>query len=288
LATFEWSSPPEGHRLGDGGRRGDPARSVEGGAILETIPWSPFKRTLTRYLASLREGRLGWRPPSESGRVSRTVVHQHPSAVYVSAGDPPKTELQTTPKPDPRDITQLLQEYGEGRVAAMDELMPLVYGDLKRIARNHLRTEAEGFTLHTTALVHESYVRLAGSDGVSARDRAHFFALASRVMRHVLVDHARGRAATKRGGGRMRVTLSSEAVSQAPRTLELFALHQALGRLGELDERLERVVECKVFGGMTTKETAEAVGVAVRTVEKDWTVAKAFLRRELGPAHPDE
>jgi RNA polymerase sigma factor (TIGR02999 family) len=166
--------------------------------------------------------------------------------------------------------------------------MPLVYGDLKRIARNHLRGESEALTLHTTALVHESYLRLVGGAGTDLHDRSHFFGLASRVMRHVLVDHARAKGAAKRGGGQVHVPLSSDSASKAPRTLELIVLDDALKRLGEVDERMERVVECKIFGGMTTRETARAVGVAPRTVERDWTLAKAFLHRELGASGDEE
>lgn len=182
----------------------------------------------------------------------------------------------------PSRVTRLLRAYGEGRQEALDDLLPLVYEDLKRIARNHLRAERDGHTLDTTALVHEAYLNLAGGS-LSVRDRAHFFAVASRVMRHVLVDHARARLAAKRGGGHVHVTLTPEAAAPPDRSLEILALNRAIERLAERDERLARVVECKVFGGMTTKETSAAVGVAVRTVEKDWTLAKAFLHRELHP-----
>jgi len=211
-------------------------------------------------------------------RTSRTPRKEH------NPPDRPSTSGGEGSPPPRGEVTRLLQSHVEGREGALDELIPVVYADLKRIARNHLKKEPEGLTLRTTALVHESYLRLAGGDAGSPRNRSHFFAIASRVMRHVLVDHARARAAAKRGGGRMRVPLSPEAAPQSPRTLELIALDDALQRLGGRDPRMERVVECKIFGGMTTQETADAVGVAVRTVEKDWTMAKAFLHREL---HPD-
>ncbi len=164
---------------------------------------------------------------------------------------------------------------------AYDRFFPLVYEELRRIASNHLRRESGRITLCTTALVHESYLRLCDGNAASPRDRAHFFALASRVMRHVLVDHARKKGAAKRGGDWVAVSLAPSVASQEPRTLDLIALDQVLGRLGERDPRMEQVVNCKVFGGMTSKETANALGVSTRTVEKDWKLARAFLHREL-------
>lgn len=183
----------------------------------------------------------------------------------------------------PSEATVLLRSYLEGRREALDGLFPLIYDDLRRIARRHLRSERDGHTLDTTALVHESYLNLVDIEPGSVRDRSHFFAVASRVMRNILVDYARARRSVKRGGDQVRVTLMSEAAS-APASgpeLDVIALHMALARLAERDARLERVVECKVFGGMTTREVSEALDIAVRTVEKDWTMAKSFLRREL-------
>lgn len=179
-------------------------------------------------------------------------------------------------------VTSLLLAYAGGREEAMEDLLPLIYQDLKRIARNHLRSERDGHTLCTTALVHESYLNLVDGAQLSVRDRAHFFAAASRMMRNILVDHARARTAAKRGGDRVRVTLTPRSASDDPDSSpEMIALDDALKRLGNEDPRAEQVVECKIFGGMTTRETAEALGVSTRTVEKDWTVAKAFLHREL-------
>lgn len=195
---------------------------------------------------------------------------------------PPPSDRSTTSPPS--QVTALLGDLSEGRRGAIDELFPLIYDDLKRIARNHLKRERGGHTLNTTVLVHESYLNLVDGKTASVRDRAHFFALASRVMRNILVDRARARGAAKRGGEHVRVPLTPESASTDAGGPEMLDLHRALERLGERDERLERVVECKVFGGMTTKETADAVGIGVRTVEKDWTVAKAFLHRELQPS----
>ncbi len=180
------------------------------------------------------------------------------------------------------EVTRLLHDYSEGNEEAMENLLPLIYQDLKRIARNHLRLERDGHTLCTTALVHESYLNLVDGSRLGVRDRAHFFAVASRMMRNILVDHARARSAAKRGGDRIRVTLTPQSAAERPDTSpEMIALDDALVRLGKEDPRAEKVVTCKIFGGMTTRETAEALQVSTRTVEKDWMVARAFLHREL-------
>jgi RNA polymerase sigma factor (TIGR02999 family) len=185
-------------------------------------------------------------------------------------------------EPSRSEVTMLLAALSQGRDEALDDLFPLVYDDLRRIARNHLRSERSGHTLDTVALVHETYLSLADGDAVSVRERARFFALASRAMRNILIDHARARKAVKRGGDQVRVTLTAGVASESPEALaDIVDLHRALERLGERDPRMEQVVECKVFGGMTTKETAEALDIGVRTVEKDWTLARAFLHKEL-------
>jgi RNA polymerase sigma factor (TIGR02999 family) len=185
-------------------------------------------------------------------------------------------------EPSRSEVTMLLAALSQGRDEALDDLFPLVYDDLRRIARNHLRSERNGHTLDTVALVHETYLSLADGDAVSVRERARFFALASRAMRNILIDHARARKAVKRGGDQVRVTLTAGVASESPEALaDIVDLHRALERLGERDPRMEQVVECKVFGGMTTKETAEALDIGVRTVEKDWTLARAFLHKEL-------
>lgn len=179
-------------------------------------------------------------------------------------------------------VTALLLDYSEGNEDALEDLLPLIYQDLKRIARNHLRLERDGHTLCTTALVHESYLNMVDGAPLGVRDRAHFFAVASRVMRNILVDHARARSAAKRGGDRIRVTLTPRSAAELPEASpDMIALDDALKRLGEEDPRAEKVVTCKIFGGMTTRETAEALRVSTRTVEKDWMVARAFLHGEL-------
>jgi RNA polymerase sigma factor (TIGR02999 family) len=184
---------------------------------------------------------------------------------------------------EPSAITRLLSEWSEGDGRAFDRLMTLVYDDLKAIAHRRLGRERVGHTLNTTALVHEAYVRLAETSKLDWHDRAHFFAVASRVMRHVLVDYARSRDAKKRGGGRIRVTLTSDAAAVEEPLLEVLALEEALSALAERAPRLERVVECRFFGGMSVKETAAALDVSTRTVKRDWRRARAYLYRALTP-----
>ena len=160
--------------------------------------------------------------------------------------------------------------------------MPLVYDDLRRIAHRRLQSERTDHTLDTTAVVHEAYLALVEQATATWNDRAHFFAVAARVIRHVLIDHARRRGAQKRGGGEVRVPLQEDLVSiQTAPNIDLVALDAALAELGERDPRLERVVECRFFGGMTVQETAAALDTSVRTVERDWTRARAYLYQAL-------
>jgi RNA polymerase sigma factor (TIGR02999 family) len=182
------------------------------------------------------------------------------------------------------EVTRLLTECSNGDREAFDRLIPLVYGDLRRIAHHRLAGERKDHTLDTTAVVHEAYLHLVHQATATWRDRAHFFAVAARVIRNVLIDYARARAAAKRGAGALRIPLREELEGGGdPDTVELLALNDALGELAELDPRLERIVECRFFGGMTMKDTAEALGVSLRTAERDWTRAKAHLYRSLGP-----
>lgn len=159
--------------------------------------------------------------------------------------------------------------------------MPLVYEELKRIAHNHLRAERHDHTLDTTALVHETYLRLVDQTRVQWQDRAHFFAVASTLMRRILVDYARRHGRAKRGGERRRVPLDATQLSVEDEVERLVALDDALRRLASLDERLCRVVECRFFGGLTEEETAEVLHVTTRTVERYWAKAKALLYMEL-------
>jgi RNA polymerase sigma factor (TIGR02999 family) len=176
-------------------------------------------------------------------------------------------------------------EPGATPGAALDGSFAAFYDELRLIARRHLRHERVGHTLCTTGLVNESYLKLAARDDGRWRDRAQFFALASRAMRHILVDHARGRGTQKRGGGEVQVTLhTGTSIMRGEHLLDVLALDEALARLGALSPRLERVVECRFFGGLSAEETAEALGTSVRTVEREWSRARAYLLRLLDDA----
>ena len=180
-----------------------------------------------------------------------------------------------------KSVTQLIHDWRAGDEDAVDHLMPRVYDELRRIAQNQLRRERPDHTLSSTALVHEAFLNLVDQSPPFVSDRVHFFAIASRVMRRVLVWHARKRSAEKRGGGQQPVTLNEEAIFGDDRLDEILALDQALDRLEMMDPRLCRVVECRHFAGLTVPETAEALGVSAATVKRDWQSARAWLRREL-------
>ena len=184
--------------------------------------------------------------------------------------------------PDNSDITQLLIAWGDGRREALDDLMPIVYADLRRMAAGHMRREAADHALQPTGLVHEAYVRLVDQKQVKWRNRAHFFGVAAVLMRRILVDHARRRRAGKRGGGWERVTLAgNEAATDGPKEIDVLALDEALERLAQFDSQQERIVELRYFGGLTIDETAEVVGISAATVVREWTIAKAWLRADL-------
>lgn len=184
------------------------------------------------------------------------------------------------PNPGRRDITRLLNECADGDDRAFDRLIELVYADLRRIAHRRLQSERADHTLDTTALVHEAYLKLVPQSAASWGDRAHFFAVASRVIRHVLIDYARRRSADKRSGG-IRVPLREDTAGVAPREVEILDLERALERLASRDPRMEKIVECRFFGGMTVEETAEALGVSTSTVDRDWARARTYLVLDL-------
>jgi|ERR1041385_2216748 RNA polymerase sigma factor (TIGR02999 family) len=179
------------------------------------------------------------------------------------------------------DITRLLHAWSDGDKASLDKLIPIVYEELRRQASRYLRRENAGHTLQTTALVNEAYVRLVDQGNVRWQNRAHFFGIAAQLMRRILVDHARAKLSAKRGGGGVRITLEDDLASQKARDVELLALDEALTKLAQLDEQQAKVVELRFFSGLNVKETAEALGISPATVKRDWSVAKAWLRREI-------
>jgi RNA polymerase sigma factor (TIGR02999 family) len=184
--------------------------------------------------------------------------------------------------PDHADITQLLIAWSDGRREALDDLIPIVYADLRRVAAGYMRREAADHALQPTALVHEAFVRLVDQRQVKWRNRAHFFGVAAGLMRRILVDHARRRRAEKRGGGWERVTLvGDEAATDTHKAIDVLALDEALGRLAQFDPQQERIVELRYFGGLTIEEAAEVVGISAATVVREWTIAKAWLRADL-------
>jgi RNA polymerase sigma factor (TIGR02999 family) len=179
-----------------------------------------------------------------------------------------------------QSVTNLLVEWRRGDRAALDRLIPIVYGELRRVASARLSNEGS-HTLQTTALVHEVYVRLVDLDRMTLQNRTHFFAMAARLMREILVDHARRRHALKRGGDVTVLGLDGVDAGAESHVVEVLALDEALTSLASLDERAGRVVELRFFAGLTIAETADALGVAAATVERDWTVAKAWLLQRL-------
>jgi RNA polymerase sigma factor (TIGR02999 family) len=182
----------------------------------------------------------------------------------------------------PESITQLLVDWSEGDQKALDKLMPLVYSELRRLASNYLRRERAGHTLQPTALVNEAYLKLIDQKNARWQNRAQFFGVSAQLMRRILVDHARAHQAAKRGGSdhqRLSIT-SAERLVQEPE-VDLLALHEALEELATLDPQQERIVELRFFGGLSIEETAEVLGIGHATIERDWKMARAWLRRRL-------
>lgn len=182
----------------------------------------------------------------------------------------------------PGKVTQLLEELRQGRTAAFDDLIPLVYEKLRQIARHRLRDERDDHTLRTTELVHEAYERLVDHHTVDWDDRSHFFAVAARAMRQVLVEHARRKNAQKRGGTAPHVSIGETSPSHAPPSMSVLALNDALDRLESLDARQAKVVEGRFFAGMTVQQTARMLNISASTVKRDWRTARAWIARELG------
>jgi RNA polymerase sigma-70 factor, ECF subfamily len=184
--------------------------------------------------------------------------------------------------PDQPGITQLLIAWSDGQQEALDQLVPLVYDDLRRVAAGYMRRELPGHGLQATALVHEAYVRLVDQTRVQWRNRAHFFGVAASMMRRILVDDARKRRADKRGGAAERVTLTGDDIAAPDQNgIDVLALHESLERLAAFDPQQARIVELRYFGGLTIDEAAEVVRVSPATVVREWTIAKAWLRVDM-------
>jgi len=187
----------------------------------------------------------------------------------------------------PKEVTQLLVEWGHGDKAALDQLIPLVYDELRRMARGYMRREKQGHMLQTSALIHEAYLRLVDQKNVEWHNRAHFFGVAAQLMRRILVDHARSRLRAKRGGNAQMVSLA-EPSAVCVELAEVIALDDALKNLAEMDPRKAQIVEMKFFGGLTNEEVAEALKVTTRTVEREWRKGKAWLQRAISKVVPNE
>jgi len=183
--------------------------------------------------------------------------------------------------PPNNEVTRLLESWSNGRPEALDELMPLVYQELRKMAKQYMNSQPSGHTLQTTALIHEAYLKLADNREKNWQNRAHFFAVAAQAMRHILVDHARSHQTEKRGGETKIISFEDVAIISNQRANELVALDEALKNLSELDERKGRVVELRYFGGLSVEETAEVLKISPQTVMRDWRFAKTWLLREL-------
>jgi RNA polymerase sigma-70 factor, ECF subfamily len=205
------------------------------------------------------------------GRVASKVLSLAFSSIHLEA-------LLTTA---PGEVTQILHEFRQGNQDARDRLVPLVYRELRRIAKAHMRRECAIHSLQPTALVHEAYLRLIDIRRIEWQDRAHFFAVASTLMRRILVEHSRANRAHKRGGGEDTLWLDETVVAAPHRRPEILALDDVLNQLAVLDERKAKTVEMRFFAGMTEDEIADVLGISVRTVKREWRMAKAWLFKEL-------
>jgi RNA polymerase sigma-70 factor, ECF subfamily len=185
------------------------------------------------------------------------------------------------------NVTVLLAELTKGNEEAAAKLIPMVYGELRRLAGSYMRRERSDHTLQATALVHEAYLKLIEQRAVNWQSRAHFFGIAAQIMRRILVDHARGHLRDKRGGGQSEVPLDEAIVFAPQQSSELVRLDQALDRLALIDPRQAKIVELRFFGGLTVEEASEVLGISPKTVKRDWSVAKAWLHGELKQSHAD-
>jgi|SRR6478672_5728774 len=190
-------------------------------------------------------------------------------------------ELDTGMPQTAENVTQLLIGWSKGDKEALDQLLPIVYDELRRQAARYLRRERVGHTLQTTALIHEAYLRLVDQKSVQWQNRAQFFGIAAQLMRRILVDHARTRKRVKRGGSDIRVSLNDANLKSQSQDLDVVALDEALERLAQIDAQQGRIVELRFFSGLTVEETAEVLAISPATVKRDWSMAKAWLHREL-------
>jgi RNA polymerase sigma factor (TIGR02999 family) len=192
----------------------------------------------------------------------------------------------TDPARAPHEITQLLEEWGNGNQTALDKLYPLVYDELHRMARRYMNQERKNHTLQTTALINEAYVRLVDQKNIHWANRAHFFAISAQIMRRILVDHARRLGYAKRGGAAHKVSLDESAVMAQERASDLLLLDEALLRLAEMDPRRSQVVELRYFGGLNNEEISGVLKISENTVTRDWNMARAWLYQELSGSVP--
>ena len=179
------------------------------------------------------------------------------------------------------EVTELLTAWSGGDKAALDKLMPLIHQELRRLAHHYMSRERTGHTMQTTALVNEAYLRLVNREGVNWQNRAHFFAIASQLMRHILVDHARSHAYAKRGGGAQTISLDEAMVVSQERAADVVALDDVLKELAHIDPQQSRIVELRFFGGLTIEETAEVLALSPATIKREWSTARAWLYHEL-------
>jgi RNA polymerase sigma factor (TIGR02999 family) len=179
------------------------------------------------------------------------------------------------------DVTRLLGQWSDGNAGALDQLLPLIYSDLRHLASAYLRRESPGHTLQSTALVHEAFLRLVDQRDTHWKSRAHFFGIAAQMIRRILVDHARQQKAEKRGGGVMCLELDEAIAAPGKKDMDVVALDDALAKLSELDERQSQIIELRFFGGLSIEETAEVVKLSPATVKREWAMARAWLYREL-------
>lgn len=238
--------------------------------------------------------------PEKADRLRGRATHAPPDSRSPPSQTRDVTDLKSAPhgppspppEPDPRpdggaeasvEVTRLLDSMSRGNADALDRLMPIIYEDLRALARRRIASEQDGHTLNTTAMVHEAYVRLVEGRDRGWKNRVHFFAAASRVMRHILIDYARMRQAEKRGGGAVPIPLDQASPGRDTNVVDVLEINDALEKLALHDPRLERVVEYRFFGGMSMEETAEALGVSVRTATRDWRRARAYLYDALRP-----